>query len=131
HDALPIYDGGRRQVPGSHRLRRGPGSKETDKGQQRQRHGRDVRPEHEACVRPLRRRDVRPLRDHNTMLVKTCTKCNSEVNDEEPENDFSPHCSSPSLKTVCQVKPASLQPVPRSEEHTSELQSRENLVCRL
>src|SRR5690606_40275391 len=34
------------------------------------------------------------------------------------------------LALVC-VPPASLTPVLRSEEHTSELQSRENLVCRL
>src|SRR5690606_42038713 len=30
-----------------------------------------------------------------------------------------------------QLEKASFQPVQRSEEHTSELQSRENLVCRL
>src|SRR5690606_40426903 len=33
--------------------------------------------------------------------------------------------------TAGNVESASLQPEARSEEHTSELQSRENLVCRL
>src|SRR5690606_42115942 len=37
----------------------------------------------------------------------------------------------PSLKKSASESEASVDPVERSEEHTSELQSRENLVCRL
>src|SRR5690606_40526297 len=39
---------------------------------------------------------------------------------------------SPCMTTACPALPASVAPgEARSEEHTSELQSRENLVCRL
>src|SRR5690606_41936675 len=42
------------------------------------------------------------------------------------------HCLSGTTKTVDKPKPAIVKPTTnRSEEHTSELQSRENLVCRL
>src|SRR5690606_39736539 len=39
---------------------------------------------------------------------------------------FFPFCAA-----ICAVAPVSARPETRSEEHTSELQSRENLVCRL
>src|SRR3712207_7761939 len=38
---------------------------------------------------------------------------------------------SASSGALCSTSPRALRPVPRSEEHTSELQSRQYLVCRL
>src|SRR6266511_4793033 len=35
------------------------------------------------------------------------------------------------IRPRCAMRSRSCAPAPRSEEHTSELQSRENLVCRL
>src|SRR5207302_10701646 len=51
----------------------------------------------------------------------------SPVSGREAVRPAPPNGGSPS---AAQVSPL-LGPTPRSEEHTSELQSRENLVCRL
>src|SRR5688572_21747094 len=50
-----------------------------------------------------------------------------------PWSSYSPRSSDPtaSLPLLCQRKPATTHSAVRSEEHTSELQSQSNLVCRL
>src|SRR5258707_3625434 len=48
-----------------------------------------------------------------------------------PAHDPAPRPVAAPRQGVAQPRPAAGDPVPRSEEHTSELQSRQYLVCRL
>src|SRR5690606_39569647 len=49
----------------------------------------------------------------------------------QPDQQFLPTARRPAPRSGLAEHPVADHPVKRSEEHTSELQSRENLVCRL
>src|SRR5690606_41989237 len=64
------------------------------------------------------------IRAVSSRISRTCSTFS-----QEKRNRFTPSQPSPSRRLP--PRPARQLPHPRSEEHTSELQSRENLVCRL
>src|SRR5690606_40819764 len=76
-------------------------------------------------------------REYHHHPASKCSTARAHPNESWPtaaqstrECGARPHCRKQSYAPAeCQPRPT--RPVPRSEEHTSELQSRENLVCRL
>src|SRR5690606_39323839 len=67
--------------------------------------------------------DVTAASHHSTVLRP------DSPHDDAPHE--SPECDGSATDQGWQSEPPLPVPWPRSEEHTSELQSRENLVCRL
>ena len=73
-------------------------------------------------VQELRRIGILP----NILVCRT-----SRPMDQEMKNKIALFCTVPSEAVIEVRDEPTIYNVPRSEEHTSELQSRENLVCRL
>src|SRR3712207_592114 len=64
-------------------------------------------------------------------MIAPPTPCNARAATSIPWEPASPHKSEANVKRASPKAKTRLRPKRRSEEHTSELQSRQYLVCRL
>src|SRR5690606_39469809 len=80
----------------------------------------------------------RSRRQNSSIIHRVCVNLTPAPQTSPPPSEFSPRRPPASIHTIRAARVLALLPPlhtsdenPRSEEHTSELQSRENLVCRL
>src|SRR2546430_12420821 len=76
----------------------------------------------------IRRPPRSTLFPYTTLFRSSCSASSRSL--KHDRHARSPSCS-PSPSTTSARSPRSTQSIARSEEHTSELQSQSNLVCRL